>query len=167
MGNVAITSLEQWENALDPEPRQKQAKSVVNAFFYFCLTEFPELQFIWLRGYTPYFNDGDPCYHRSSVACGTYGGSYGWASDLVIKAMNDADGSYHEFLPFEDCIDVPFKEVLGIETGAATNPTHKRIAKILEKCLEIEWAYDTDFDILVTLKDGKLNVEQQHYNPEY
>jgi hypothetical protein len=41
----------------------EQMKLAASTAFGAIFDEFPGLEFIFLRGYTPYFNDGDECTH--------------------------------------------------------------------------------------------------------
>lgn len=59
-------------NAGRKEAAQKNVNEVLSAIF----TEMPKLNLIRVQGYTPGFNDGDPCTHSQVVAVDVYDPDY-------------------------------------------------------------------------------------------
>ena len=63
-----VEFLEKYKISINLEAAKLELQAIVGAIF----EEFPELTFISLLGYTPSWNDGDPCLHCVRIVMDHY-----------------------------------------------------------------------------------------------
>lgn len=117
-----------------------EIKEVLTAVF----SEIPELSFIWLRGYTPVWNDGEPCEHRMLIATNLSD------PDWLIR---DDDHRPNQMK------DLPegFMDNCKTDAFACFEKKHPEIEKIHRLLHNMsglfQGVYNTNFDIIYTRKD--------------
>lgn len=123
------------------------AKKDLVALFGF----FPELNDIVLRGYTPGFNDGDPCTHSMLDPFINGQDKYG----DTPHSRYDEDEDEDEDEEGEAAVVVEMDEA-----------DRKIIAKILGGMTDaIEALYDTNFEVTVSRQaDGTVTVKKDYYD---
>lgn len=120
------------------ESVEKEIKEVLTAAF----SEIPELSFIWLRGYTPSWNDGEPCYHHMNTATNLSDPDY--LIREYYDQMKDLPDNFIETCKANDYADLLIKR-----------PQIERLHKLLQNMSSLFQAvYDTNFDVIWTRKDG-------------
>lgn len=125
------------------------------------------LEFIMLRGYTPGFNDGDPCYHSTTCYAVFEGdnaqytledfGENGWDVPELLAGRLQKDGAppmgWREMLAYQ-------------EESGQRHPINVieyfmgqgRMANMLERI------YDTNFQLAIyTSPEGQVTVDHQEY----
>ena len=131
----------------------------------------PGLKGFTYLGYTPGFNDGDPCYHSGSSAVGLFNmSSYERGGETVTYRTSDFDESSQlsEFFvgeDYEDYADVEEGEEdwQPLNSGCAT--LEQASADVAEVEDVIEMVYDTNYLIKVTLTDdGVVSVDYEDYD---
>lgn len=103
--------------------------------------------YIYIQGYTPAFNDGDPCIHNSY-----YYTKEEIFEEELLEYESDFFGNVTEEV-LEESLDPPdtqeFMEALeGVEDA-------------------LEYKYGTDYHVLITLKDGNVSFVRDHYDCGY
>lgn len=103
--------------------------------------------YIYVQGYTPSFNDGDPCTHNS----------YSYNKYEILS---------EEFLEYEaDFFGNVNKQVL---EESIDPPDTVEFSDALESALEaLEFQYGSDYQVLITLKDGNVSFVKDYYDCEY
>jgi hypothetical protein len=101
--------------------------------------------YIYIQGYTPSFNDGEPCLHSSQ--------EYSKEEiDEVFEYNLDIFGN----LTLEEILESePWPK--GLEFREALLAVHEAL----------EYKYDTDYQVLITLKDGQVSYVKDHYDVGY
>jgi len=105
--------------------------------------------YIYIQGYTPSFNDGEPCIHKSYV----------YSADEIIE---------NEILEYdEDLFGDITKEQL---ENSRPYPTDKdgfilsdffQALEAVEEALEFQ--YSTDYQVLITLQNGNVTYVRDHF----
>lgn len=149
-GNDIKSLLKQYEQVNKELNKQikENGNAFVEALFQEIFDQHEGLNFVLIRGYTPGFNDGEPCTHSQNTFVGA----------------ND----YGNYLDFED---YELYEEFGVEEGETENHINKDCKSLKEAKAQIE-AYDeiiervfiTNFDLKVTKgEDGKVKVVEDDY----
>lgn len=149
-GNDIKSLLKQYEQVNKELNKQikENGNEFVEALFQEIFDQHEGLNFALIRGYTPGFNDGEPCTH---------------SQDTFVGA-ND----YGRYLDFED---YELYEEFGVEEGETENHINKDCKTLKEAKAQIE-AYDeiiervfiTNFDLKVIKgEDGKVKVIEDEY----
>lgn len=116
-------------------------------------------------GYTPSFNDGDPCYHSGYSGVGLFekrtysGGSY-WTSDCEdnseLESFLSEDGESCDETDGDD-------EKISVNKDCATLRQASYDVAALEDIVEL--VYDTNYIIKVELEDdGSVSVDVDDYD---
>ena len=178
--NKPKTSLDDWEKYFRKHLSKQNVRQDLEAFFKCAFASVSDLQFIMLRGYTPFFNDGDPCYHRQDASCGAALGDYlhdeiydqmyddfGWDGDGSPKDWDDEAWQH-----FTDCLghsseQVDWKKIFDKRKGNFSD--HKKVLSILDLLEnECERVWGTNFIIWVfPNEDGSVRIEHDDYHPEW
>lgn len=149
-GNDIKSLLKQYEQVNKELNKQikENGNEFVEALFQEIFDQHEGLNFVMIRGYTPGFNDGEPCTHSQNTFVGA----------------ND----YGSYLDFED---YELYEEFGVEEGETENHVNKDCKTLKEAKAQIE-AYDeiiervfiTNFDLKITKsEDGKVKVVEDEY----
>lgn len=149
-GNDIKSLLKQYEQVNKELNKQikENGNEFVEALFQEIFDQHEGLNFVLIRGYTPGFNDGEPCTHSQNTFVGA----------------ND----YGRYLDFED---YELYEEFGVEEGETENHVNKDCKTLKEAKAQIE-AYDeilervfvTNFDLKITKgEDGKVKVVADDY----
>ena len=149
MNNIKVL-LKQYEevNAELNKQIKENGNEFIEALFQEIFDQHEGLNFVLIRGYTPGFNDGEPCTHSQNTFVGA----------------ND----YGTYLDFED---YGYYEEFGVEEGETENHINKDCKTLKEAKAQIE-AYDeiiervfiTNFDLKVIKgEDGKVKVVEDEY----
>ena len=150
------TLLKQYEevNAALNKQIQENGKEFIQNLFQDVFDQNPGLNFVMIRGWTPGFNDGEPCTHSQE----TFVGRISW-------------GCYQDFSDYElyDEFEVEFDE--GDNVVSHINSECKTLDQVYEQ-LEayseiIERVFDTNFEIQAKLVDGKVVVTEDEYDCGY
>lgn len=134
------------------EIRQAMAgrvKADIVALFDF----FPALNEIVLRGYTPGFNDGEPCTHSME--------------EPYLNGRNNCGDTMRSRYESDD--EDEEGDENDRQVDALSKPDRKVIAKILGGMTDaIGFLYDTNFEVTATRKaDGSVTVEKGYYDCGY
>lgn len=110
-------------------------KDKYDLFLNFCkeCLKLPKVKRISGLGYTPGFNDGEPCYHRQDVG-------------LNYNDYNVDDMDFHQYE--KECVN---------EYGV-----WNRVLGELSWCLEDEWGTDWEIGIVLD-ENGELKIEKEDY----
>lgn len=149
-GNDIKSLLKQYEQVNKELNKQikENGNEFIEALFQEIFDQHEGLNFVLIRGYTPGFNDGEPCTHSQNTFVGA----------------ND----YGSYLDFED---YELYEEFGVEEDDAENHINKDCKTLKEAKAQIE-AYDeiiervfvTNFDLKITKgEDGKVKVVEDEY----
>jgi hypothetical protein len=104
--------------------------------------------YIYVQGYTPGFNDGDPCVHTS----------YSYTGE-ELKEMIEWENGYNSQVV--DFLRPHLESINNVEEeGIDLN-----ILDVIELVAEEE--YCTDYQVLVIIKDGVVKVEKADYECGY
>lgn len=153
-GNDIKTLPKQYEQVNKELNKQikENGNEFVEALFQEIFDQHEGLNFVLIRGYTPGFNDGEPCTHSQNTFVGA----------------ND----YGSYLDFED---YELYEEFGVEEGETENHINKDCKTLKEAKAQIE-AYDeiiervfvTNFDLKITKGEGgKVKVVEDEYDCGY
>ncbi|MFY0656248.1 MAG: hypothetical protein JXR12_05795 [Neptunomonas phycophila] len=114
-------------------------------------------RYIAFKGYTPYFNDGDPCEHSDE-------GYMEWNDEIEGK-LDSFD--WYEPTELADAQALRWND-------PKLNELKDRYADICEAINmdivsdTLQLLYDTNFVVLCGFdEDGKFRMEKEFYNPEY
>jgi hypothetical protein len=117
------------------EAAQKNVNEVLSAIF----AEMPKLNLIRVQGYTPSFNDGDPCNHSQTVAVDVYD------PDCLFESLDEDDELCSlmtgEKLDWSHCA---YENGQTSRTPLPQDPHHAACIK----AREVVDAMDGDFEIL-------------------
>lgn len=149
-GNDIKSLLKQYEQVNKELNKQikENGDEFIEALFQEIFDQHEGLNFVLIRGYTPDFNDGEPCTH----------------SQTTFVGAND----YGSYLDFEE---YGLYEEFGVEEGETENHINKDCKTLKEAKAQIE-AYDeiiervfiTNFDLKVIKGgDGKVRVVEDEY----
>ena len=103
--------------------------------------------YLYIQGYTPSFNDGDPCTHRSYVH-----DREDIISEGILEYESEFFGSIDE-QQIEESLDPPNSEEF------------RDALEAVEEALE--YKYGTDYQVLITLKDNNISYVRDHYDCGY
>ena len=129
--------------------------------------EFPSLNRVVVQGYTPGFNDGDPCTHSQQTFVGLY--------DFSDFHESDEDDSPVEYVAE---LSENYRECYRLREGADgflfnTDLSTEDLNSVREAFdafgAAIEDLYETDFTLTWTRSkdDGKISFDHDHYECGY
>lgn len=119
-------------------------------------------------GYTPVFNDGEPCYHSSFYGFGNYSygehwrdkGSYYVSGDEVADHEN-----WEEFFEIDEFPTYPEPIVYANSGVKDSDLAFKLIGQLDDVC---EMLFNTNYEVRFTLnEDGSVTVDQDDYDCGY
>lgn len=124
------------------------AKELFKQFFQ----EHPGLTKLVINGYTPGFNDGEPCVHEQRIVCGT-----SWGAEKKYFDFSDYD--LEEFFEFNK------------ENNNHVNASCESL-KSLEGAMEdlkeiLEGIYGTCWELKISYSNGEVSIEQEDYDCGY
>lgn len=119
-------------------------------------------------GYTPGFNDGEPCYHSSFYGFGGYCYRESYKRDGTYYLSSDDVGeqeSFSEFFELDEDTSYETKEpnsVVYANSGVKDSDlAYKLIGQLDDVC---EMLFDTNYEVRFTLnEDGSVTVDQDDY----
>lgn len=126
---------------------RKEINSILDkglAQFLLPYSDIKEPMYIYVQAYTPSFNDGEPCEHRSYAM-----DKYSIGEEEILKYEQDFFGK----VTLED-IDNSVEWPEGEEFLAALDGVEEAL----------EYKYGTDYQVLITLKDGNVSFVRDHYD---
>ena len=157
------------------EYKQAMKDIEINKFFEEFFEKFPHVHAVIIQGFTPRFNDGDPCYHSQEVMmnCGDLIGSgYIYRGDTlgeldpVARAIVEGELG----ISGDDTLspDVLYPERNNPEWEAYIEK-YSEAHKTMEDMKEVfEFIYDTDFEIkVIRHADGAITVSKEGYDCGY
>ena len=123
---------------------------------------------IYIKGYTPYFNDGDPCEHSAS----------GWVGLNEIIWDDIFDSSCYMFQHFfdKDIEEMSFDWDYDTRTVKCDDIDFDKFAEKPEGIDELinfliipslDKRYKTNYEVLITCHNGKVTVVHEDYEPSY
>lgn len=117
-----------------------EIRDVLTAVF----SEIPELSFIWLRGYTPMWNDGEPCEHCMQIATNLSDPDWLIRDDGERKVqMKDLPEGFMDSCKADDFACLLEKR-----------PKIENLHRLLHNMNGlIQAVYNTNFDVVYTRKD--------------
>lgn len=121
---------------------EKKFREVMQA----CFKQAPNLKKVAYTGYTPSWNDGEPCEH--------------W-QDVSFLGENFIDDGYEVFLD-----ELTDSELSSLKSG--TGPLDKRVKKLLLKQPLTEQVWGTNYRIIVSREeDGSIKIDADDYYCDY
>lgn len=160
------TLLKQYEEVNAELNKQIQENGTVfmQSVFQEIFDKNPGLKLVYILGWTPSFNDGEPCTHSQEVFVGN---SYTWTRKGETQLSYDFDDRelFDEFKVERDEEDSD-KIVSHINSECKTlNDVSAQVNAYNEL---IERVYETNFELKVYLNDvGKVVVDHDWYDPGY
>ena len=158
--------LKQYEevNAELNKQISENGKQFLESVFQEIFDQNEGLKLIYILGWTPGFNDGEPCTHsqESYVGCSH---TWEWGGEQQLSYDFDERELYEEFeVEFDD--EDSEKVINHINSGCKTlDQVAKQVAAYEEL---VERVYNTNFEIKVTVNDdGKVVVDQDWYDCGY
>ena len=145
---------------LNPSLQLKQLRKEINnildrgiAQFLLPYSDSEEPLYIYIQGYTPSFNDGDPCTHNSYV----------YSPEEIIEGEIL---EYNEDL-FGDIDEEQLKASRPYPTDkdGRTLSDFNEAVEAVEEALEFK--YGTDYHVLITLQNGNVTYVRDHYDCGY
>lgn len=119
---------------------------------------------VFIRGYTPSFNDGEPCKHSSRYSlCIGFREFYYTGSSYKCFKLDDCDASENEEVA--EVIECDFDNFTSINSHLEGNEDFLGDIKILMKI--VDEAYNTDFEVKLKYKDGNITLEHDDYHCGY
>lgn len=125
-------------------------------------------------GYTPSFNDGEPCTHSSFYGFGNYQWTERYSKNGEYYLNSDELGEredFEEFLELEEFSSYaettdPTTPIVYANSGVKdADKAHHLIGKLDDVC---EMLFDTNYAVYFTLnEDGSVDVEQDDYDCGY
>lgn len=124
-------------------------------------------------GYTPSFNDGEPCTHSSISGFGNYHWRKSYNSDYFYISSDDIGecGEWSEWFeldgmePYEETDDASTPIVYANSGVKNADKAHELIRAMEDVC---EMIYDTNYSVGFTLEeDGGVSVEYDDYDCGY
>ncbi len=127
----------------------------------------PGLKKFAYLGYTPGFNDGDPCYHSGQSSVGVFEKCYSNYSQQHYYSSDCENTELEEFLSEQgqscDDTDADEEELTSVNKDCATLQQASYDVAALEDIVEL--VYDTDYIIKVELNDdGSVSVDVDDYD---
>ena len=114
---------------------------------------------IFIRGYTPSFNDGEPIepYYNYSLCIGTrestYREGYKWFK------LDDCEASENEEV--SELLECNFNDFTSINSHLEGNEKFLEYIDVLVKI--INEVYQTNFEVKIKFKDGDVTLEHDEY----
>lgn len=126
--------------------------AMVKGFFETLFTDHKDLDMVLVYGYTPGFNDGDPCYHTQY-------------SILDGEEINDTVDLW-DILEIDGDED---EDVLENINSKVSRDDSRKIENKIDGIEDLlERVYDTDFYLFVRrLEDGTIEIDNGDYNCGY
>lgn len=117
---------------------------------------------IVIRGYTPSFNDGEPCEHSSSYSlCVGHtvssNGNYKWFKHDELEASDNEELS--EFLEINN------EEMTSINSKFEGNSDFFSDMEALHDV--VSEAFETDYEVKIKVKGGVITIDHDYYDCGY
>ena len=137
----------------NPALQLKELKEEINKILEKGITQFLEPWadtetpiYIYIQGYTPSFNDGEPCTHSSTE----------YNKNEIIEDILEYNGDLFGEIGEEELL------------ASADWPTDPEFQEAIEGVHEaLGYEYGTDYHLLITLKDGQVSYVRDHYDCGY
>ena len=145
---------------LSPSQQLKALRSKINdildkgiAQFLLPYSDSEEPLYIYIQGYTPSFNDGEPCLHDS----------YAYSAEDIIE---------YEVLEYsEDLFGDIDEEQLKSSRPYPRNKDGDILTEFIEAIEAVkealEFKYGTDYHVLIALQNGNVTYVRDHYECGY
>lgn len=132
------------KNAIDSLVKG-HSKEMIQDLFNELFTKYKNLDVVFIYGYTPGFNDGDPCYHRQYVEVD---------SEEITERVEE------------------YLDLLDEEVEYNSNLTGDEISDITDSVDDLEdlfeHIYDTDYYIIARKEeDGSITIDNGEYDCGY
>lgn len=114
---------------------------------------------VFIQGYTPSFNDGEPCEHSShySLCLGSRESTY--REGYKYFKLDDCEASENEEVA--ELLECDFDNFTSINSHLEGNEDFLEDIEILMKI--VDEAYNTDFEAKIKFKDGDVTLEHDDY----
>ena len=147
---------------------RETAKTGLSDIFKEVFNKHQGLKAIVFQGYTPSFNDGEPCEHSSYVSVGQAHYQNSWRNDgtFWLSSNDDIDG----YECYEDFFEVEYdKEARTFSSINSSCQTLKQAYEELSSLTEIvDMVYDTNFEVYIKLEDdGSVSITDNYYDCGY
>jgi len=127
------------------DPSKPTCKDELMNLLEMCFNEVPDLTEVIYVGYTPSFNDGDPCYHSREIA-------YKLSNKIYYDGMDGLVISNIEQLE-EDGWSEDDKELLSV-----------KVFRLLEANPFDEMVYTTNYKLTITRdSENKINIDYDYF----
>lgn len=149
-------------HGVDYNERKKIAEGNIHEALTTIFAELPAVNIVAIRGYTPGFNDGDPCTHSQQVAVDIYD------PEDIFYSLHDYDGKYNDIISL-----FTSRNMLGWGTNLEeqTDPHIINIIKAAKILNALEGDFSTlhDTNFMLTIKrDGEsFTIDKDFYDPGY
>jgi hypothetical protein len=164
----------------DYAARRAKAKKNVVEVFDAIFEEIPDLKFIRMIGYTPGFNDGDPCTHEMLAMVDGYGSRdllEGLADQYYDEDEVDYEAMLEDHPELKDMVYIKgfserkwndetnkVEDVALNEFQTLCMKAHKLLYAIND---DLEIVYGTDWQITLTRTDSSYTIDVDHYSCGY
>lgn len=139
-----------YQEYVENVPTHKELKKKLEKLAQSCFEEVPDLVEIRIRGWTPFWNDGDVCYHTEEVA--------------VFSETSYLDSSYGELVDnymeerYSDSDEEP--KLSKAKKGSAV----ERVSQLIERQPLVRLIYDTNFMVKILKNDqGKVVISHDDW----
>lgn len=114
---------------------------------------------VFIQGYTPSFNDGEPCEHSShySLCIGFKESTY--REGYKYFKLDDCEASENEDVA--ELLECNFDDFTSINSHLEGNEDFLEDVGILMKI--VDETYNTDFEVKLKFKDGIITLENNDY----
>jgi len=119
---------------------------------------------VYIQGYTPDFNDGEPCEHSTCYSiCDKYKTNpYG---DFLFWLNDACDVGYDDEEETKNFLEIDNENLTSINSHLADNPEFKEDISILEEAATA--ILTTNFIVKLKYKDGEVTYEHDDYDCGY
>lgn len=147
---------------------KQSAKDNLKEVFKELFDKHEGLRAVVFQGYTPSFNDGEPCEHSSSVSIGQASYRKSWRNDGTHYLSSDDDIEGYE--NYEEFFEVEYDEEE--QTFSSINSNCKNMKEAysdLQALAEIiDMVYHTNFEVFIKLEeDGSVSITDEEYDCGY
>ena len=134
------------------EQIKTEGSNIAKEVFKEVFEKHPGLTYIVIRGYTPEFNDGEPCVHGQEVLFG-----YKWVGKQESFDFADYD------LEEEFCFDLETRTHCNSACNTL-NDVSTTLSDLEELLKEI---YDTNFELKIRYSQGNVDINYDSYDCGY
>lgn len=144
------------------EELRKSAEGNLSEIFKELFDKHQGLRKIVYQGYTPSFNDGEPCEHSSQGSvCNVYWRTYSFGPYLSGDDLAEQYEDFFELDSDKETQHIEHSNIACVDLSAAEQDVNA-----LTEVIDI--VYGTNYQVLITLEDdGSVTIESDEYDCGY